>query len=88
MNVIDWLLDADPPIRWQVMRDLADAAGNGVASERARVAREGWRAQLLAAQDPDGRRGGGIGDRHADVTMRAFRALRWAGRWGPSAERP
>jgi hypothetical protein len=22
--VIDWLLDADPSIRWQVMRDLTD----------------------------------------------------------------
>jgi len=22
MTVIDWLLDADPSIRWQVMRDL------------------------------------------------------------------
>lgn len=55
MNVIDWLLDSDPAIRWQVMRDLLDAPPDDVAAERARVAREGWGARLLAAQDPDGR---------------------------------
>src|SRR5918996_261659 len=59
MNVIDWLLDSDPAIRWQVMRDLTDAPADEVAAERARVAREGWGAQLLAAQDPDGRWSGG-----------------------------
>jgi hypothetical protein len=55
MNVIDWLLDSDPAIRWQVMHDLLDAPPDDVAAERARVAREGWGARLLAAQDPDGR---------------------------------
>lgn len=59
MNVIDWLMDSDPAIRWQVMRDLLDAPPEEVAAERARVAREGWGAQLLAAQDPDGRWSGG-----------------------------
>ncbi|MEJ7754352.1 MAG: hypothetical protein WKF38_04145 [Candidatus Limnocylindrales bacterium] len=59
MTVIDWLLDSDPAIRWQVMRDLTDAPADEVAAERARVAREGWGAQLLAAQDADGRWGGG-----------------------------
>ncbi len=59
MNVIDWLLDSDPAIRWQVMRDLTDAPGAEVAAERARIVHEGWGAQLLAAQDPDGRWGGG-----------------------------
>ena len=53
MNVIDWLLDSDPAIRWQVMRDLTDAPADEVAAERARVAREGWGAQLLKAQDAD-----------------------------------
>jgi hypothetical protein len=56
---IDWLLDSDPSIRWQVMRDLTDAPAEQVAAERARVAREGWAAQVLAAQDADGRWGGG-----------------------------
>ena len=56
---LEWLLDADPSIRWQVMRDLADAPADAVGAERARVAREGWGARVLASQDPDGRWGGG-----------------------------
>ncbi len=59
MNVIDWLLDSDPAIRWQVMRDLTNAPAEEVAAERAKVASEGWGAQLLAAQPPDGVWGGG-----------------------------
>ena len=59
MNVTDWLLDADPAIRWQVLRDLADAPPEKVAAERARVAAEGWGAELLALQDADGRWDGG-----------------------------
>ncbi|HSK93984.1 MAG TPA: hypothetical protein VLA76_08005 [Candidatus Angelobacter sp.] len=55
MTVIDWLMESDPAIRWQVMRDLLDAPPDEVAAERVRVAREGWGRQLLDAQDPDGR---------------------------------
>jgi hypothetical protein len=55
MDPIAWLMDSDPAIRWQVMRDLTDAPPADVAVERARVAREGWGAELLAAQGPDGR---------------------------------
>lgn len=56
---VDWLLDSDPSIRWQVMLDLAGAPADAVAAERNRVAREGWGARLLAAQDDDGRWAGG-----------------------------
>lgn len=59
MTVVDWLMGSDPAIRWQVLRDLTDAPADEVAAERARVAREGWGAQLLAAQGPDGRWSGG-----------------------------
>jgi hypothetical protein len=59
MSVVEWLMDSDPAIRWQVMRDLIDAPADEVAAERARVAREGWGAQILAAQDADGRWSGG-----------------------------
>ena len=55
---LKWLLDSDPAIRWQVMRDLTDAAPDAIAAERARVATEGWGAQLLAAQSPAGKWGG------------------------------
>src|ERR1043165_6757435 len=59
MGVLDWLLDADPAIRWQVMRDLLDAPDEAVAAERARVANEGWGARLLALQGQDGQWAGG-----------------------------
>ena len=59
MSVIEWLLDSDPSIRWQVMRDLAGSPADAVAAERARVASEGWGARLLAARDPDGQWMGG-----------------------------
>jgi len=52
--VVKWLLDGDPSIRWQVMRDLTDAPGEAVAAERSRVSSEGWGADLLARQTPDG----------------------------------
>jgi hypothetical protein len=58
-DVIAWLLDSDPSIRWQVMRDLTDQPDQVVASERARVATEGWGARLLALRDPDGQWAGG-----------------------------
>ncbi len=58
MSVIDWLLDSDPSIRWQVMRDLEHAPEDLVAAGRARIATEGWGARLLALQAPDGRWGG------------------------------
>ena len=58
MTTIDWLLDADPSIRWQVMRDLVDTPADAIARERARIAVEGWGAQLLALQAPDGLWGG------------------------------
>jgi hypothetical protein len=54
MMVLDWLLDADPAVRWQVLRDLTDAPTDEVATERARVATDGWGAQLLQGKSVDG----------------------------------
>lgn len=59
MEVTDWLLDSDPAIRWQVLRDLIGAPAEQVAAERARVETEGWGARLLAVRDPDGQWDGG-----------------------------
>jgi hypothetical protein len=59
MAVLDWILDADPAIRWQVLRDLRDAPAEVVAAERARVETEGWGARLLALQGEDGQWAGG-----------------------------
>ena len=59
MTPLDWMLDGDPSIRWQALRDLADAPAEVVAAERARVATEGWGARLLALQGDDGQWDGG-----------------------------
>jgi hypothetical protein len=53
-KAVAWLLDSDPAIRWQAMRDLTDAPADQVASERARIATEGWGARLLALRREDG----------------------------------
>lgn len=54
VNPINWLLDSDPAIRWQAMRDLTDASPEKIAAERARVPREGIAAEILASQGADG----------------------------------
>ncbi len=59
MSVIDWLLEGDPAIRWQVLRDLTNAPAGDVAAERARVEHDGWGARLLALEDPGGLWDGG-----------------------------
>src|ERR1700741_4655854 len=59
MTVLDWLLDSDPPLPWQALRDLFLAAAEVVAAERARVATEGWGARVLALQGEDGQWAGG-----------------------------
>jgi hypothetical protein len=57
---IQWLLEGDPAIRWQAMRDLIGATERTVERERRRVARDGWGASLLARQDPVGTWAGGL----------------------------
>jgi len=79
MTVLDWLLDSDPSIRWQVLRDLADASADEVAAERGRVAIEGAGARLLALQTPDGRWGGAAWNRGWDSTMHVLWLLREMG---------
>lgn len=59
MSVTDWLLDSDPAIRWQVLRDLVPAPAEVITEARGRVAVEGWGAQLLALQGEDGQWAGG-----------------------------
>ena len=58
-SVIDWLLDSDPSIRWQVMRDLLDTPESEWRAERAKVETEGWGARLLSYEDEDGQWAGG-----------------------------
>src|SRR5581483_5793708 len=86
VTVLDWLLDSDPSIRWQVLQDLADAPPAEVAAERARVATEGLGARLLALQASDGRWGGAAWNRGWNSTMHALWLLREIGLDPASAE--
>jgi hypothetical protein len=70
MSVIEWLLDSDPSIRWQVMRDLLDEPAASVARERSRVASEGWGARLLDLQGADGHWGGAAFVPHAWISTK------------------
>ena len=78
-SVIQWLLDSDPCIRWQVMRDLTHSPPSEIAAERAKVGMEGTGAQLLALQSPDGRWGGAAWNRGWDSTMHVLLLLREMG---------
>ncbi len=74
--VIEWLLDSDPSIRWQVMQDLIGSPEAEVAAERARVATEGYGAKLLSLQAADGRWGGAAWNRGWNSTMHVLLLLR------------
>lgn len=74
MSAIDWLLEGDPAIRWQVLADLLDEDPEVVARERARVATEGWGAALLAARGADGQWAGGA---HFPSTKPALPGQPW-----------
>ena len=54
MDTINWLLDSDPAISWQAMRDLTDASPAAITAERARVPREGIGVEILTRQGSDG----------------------------------
>ncbi len=85
-SVIHWLLDSDPSIRWQVMRDLTDESHVVVAGERSRVASEGWGSRLLDLQGPDGQWGGGTFRPHWTSTFYTLLELRDLG-LNPTSER-
>jgi hypothetical protein len=72
----DWLLDSDPALRWQVLRDVVGAADEEVAAERALVATDGLGARLLEMQDDDGTWGGVPWNRGWDSTMHVLMLLR------------
>jgi hypothetical protein len=73
---MQWLLDSDASIRWQVMRDLICAPAGQVAAERARVASEGAGAKLLALQDTGGRWGDAAWNHGWNSTMHVLLLLR------------
>lgn len=85
-SVIPWLLDSDPSICWQVMRDIRGASDEAVARERARVAAEGWGSRLLDRQRPDGKWGDGVSVPHWQSTLCTLVLLRDMG-LDPTSER-
>ncbi len=54
-EVVPWLMEGDPAIRWQVLRDLAGASEGVWRAERSLVGTTGWGVQLLSFQDDAGR---------------------------------
>ncbi|WP_309127935.1 squalene cyclase [Microbacterium sp.] len=58
-EALDWLLDSDPAVVWQVERDLLGAEPERWEATRARVATEGFGAAILARQQDDGQWAGG-----------------------------
>lgn len=51
---IDWLLEGDAAIRYQVHRDLLMSDSPTLAALQARIATEGWGAAFLALRNPNG----------------------------------
>ena len=79
-GLLDWLLDSDPALRWQVERDLAGVPEGVWRATRARVATEGFGAELLAEQDPDGQWAGGAyfpADFQGDEDGQPWTATTW-----------
>jgi hypothetical protein len=85
-SVLQWLLDSDPSIRWQVMRDLTEEPTEVVAGERSRVDSEGWGARLLDLQGPDGNWGDDIATSHWRSNLYTLLLLRNLG-LDPTSER-
>ena len=59
-RVIDWLMQGDPAIQWQTMRDVLGKPRAKWKPVRQRVASEGWGGRLLGVRDSAGTWGGGI----------------------------
>jgi hypothetical protein len=59
LALMEWLLDSDPALRWQVERDLIGKPPAVWEATRARIPTEGFGVELLSHQDPDGQWAGG-----------------------------
>jgi hypothetical protein len=77
--ILDWLLDGDPAIRWQVKQDLLGEKEAMVNRERMCVSSHGWGAELLARQDPSGRWAGQLYDHKWISTTYTLQLLRRMG---------
>ena len=78
-EVIQWLLDGDPAVCWQVERDFLDKPPIEFEATRSLAATQGWGAKLLARQDESGMWGGGIYSPKWISTHYTLFALRFLG---------
>ncbi|MFQ6605418.1 MAG: hypothetical protein ACE5D8_07670 [Fidelibacterota bacterium] len=51
---IKWLLEGDPSIRYQTLKDLLKASVEDISKERQRILREGWGKQFMDLQEENG----------------------------------
>lgn len=86
-TLLTWLLDSDPTLRWQVERDLAGLPPETWEATRARIATEGFGAEILSHQDSDGQWAGGAyfpadfdfnGPEAADDAGQPYTATTWS----------
>ncbi|WP_090712097.1 hypothetical protein [Mycetocola miduiensis] len=77
--IVEWLLEGDPSVRWQVLRDLEHGPDAAVRSEREKIATSGWGARLLAEQGADGRWAGGLYSPKWTSTTYTLLLLLWLG---------
>jgi hypothetical protein len=59
-SVIRWLLQGDPSIRWQTLRDLTEADEFQITDARSQISHSGWGKQLLSQQASDFLWSGGL----------------------------
>lgn len=53
-SVLDWLLEGDPAIRWQTLRDLTNVKKTEIEAAQKEVGTKGWGKKLLDHQDKGG----------------------------------
>lgn len=77
--MVRWLLEGDPAVRWQTLRDLKGAADRTVIREQRRLVSEGWAARLLEFQEGSGLWAGGLYNPKWISTTYTLLLLRWLG---------
>lgn len=78
-NIIQWLMEGDPAVRWQTQRDLLSESTEVYENERALTSTSGWVNRFLELQDPEGTWGGGLYSPKWKSTTYTMLTLRYLG---------
>jgi len=78
-NIIQWLMEGDPAVRWQTQRDLLSESPEVYEKERALTSTSGWVSRFLELQDPEGTWGGGLYSPKWKSTTYTMLTLRYLG---------